>query len=64
MSKTSVCNNQSLWGEFLLLIMLYIWTRLGVSFNAYMSILVAIYSLCPKKNVILEILGQIIKKVK
>jgi hypothetical protein len=29
-------------GEFLLLIMLYLWSRLRVSFNAYMSILVAI----------------------
>jgi hypothetical protein len=42
MSKTSVCNNETLWGKFLLLIMLYLWTRLRVSFNAYMSILVAI----------------------
>jgi hypothetical protein len=28
--------------KFLLLIKLYLWTRLRVSFNAYMSILVAI----------------------
>jgi hypothetical protein len=29
-------------GEFPLLIMLYLWTRLRVSFNAYMTILVPI----------------------
>jgi hypothetical protein len=43
MSKTLVCNNSTRRGKFLLLIMLYLWTRLRVSFNAYMSILVAIY---------------------
>jgi hypothetical protein len=42
MIKTSVCNNETLRGEFLLLIMLYLWTRLRVSFSAYISILVAI----------------------
>jgi hypothetical protein len=42
MTKTSVCNNYTLRGKFLLLIKLYIWARLRVSFNSYMSILVAI----------------------
>jgi hypothetical protein len=41
-SKTSVCNNYTLQGKFLLLMMLYLWTRLRVGFNAYMSILVSI----------------------
>jgi hypothetical protein len=42
MSKTSFCNDETLRGDFLLLIMLYLWTRLRVSFNAYMLIIVAI----------------------
>jgi hypothetical protein len=42
MTKTSVCNNETLRDKFRMLIMWYLWTRLRVSFNAYMSILVAI----------------------
>jgi hypothetical protein len=42
MSKTPVCNNGTSQGKLLLLIMLYLWTHLRVSFHAYMSILVAI----------------------
>jgi hypothetical protein len=34
--------NKPFKGKFLLLIMMYLWTCLRVSFNAYMSILVAI----------------------
>jgi hypothetical protein len=42
MTKTSVCNNSTLQGKFRMLIMLYLWTRLRVSFNAYISILIAL----------------------
>jgi hypothetical protein len=41
MLKTSVCNNSTLRGKFWMLTMYCLWTRLRVSFNAYMSILVA-----------------------
>jgi hypothetical protein len=42
MSKTLICNNETLREKFRMLIMFYLWTRLRVSFNAYMLILVAI----------------------
>jgi hypothetical protein len=42
MSKTHLVIIKPFGVNFLLLIMLYLWTRLCVSFNAYMSILVAI----------------------
>jgi hypothetical protein len=41
MSKTLICNNYALRGKLRMLIMCRLWTRLRMSFNAYMSILVA-----------------------
>jgi hypothetical protein len=42
MPKTSIYNNLPFGVRFRMLVILYLWTLLRVSFNAYLSILVAI----------------------